>query len=687
MNRPIGIDLGTTFSAVACVDEDGKPRVLPNGEGEFFTPSVVLFGEDGPLVGRIAKESAVAYSDRVVTCVKRHMGSADWAFECDGKAYTPEDVSALILGEMKRTAEQHLGEITKAVITVPAYFLDAERSATIRAAEQAGLKVLNIVNEPTAAALAYGLDEDPSDRSLLVYDLGGGTFDVTIMKTQGGMDFEVVTTQGDHELGGSNWDERLRDHIVEVYLDETKGEDPRLDPVANFDLLDRAEKAKIALSQMRSARVICQHAGKTATVVVTRQDFEKMSEELLALTEREVDTAMAAARLTPDRVDLALLVGGSSKMPMVPALMRTKAREVKMSRDPDHCVALGAALEAARRTAKDQPGTGLYKPAVAKRLGSVRVLDKTPRGLGMLALAGKDLCNTVIIPKGTDVPCELSREDYTTSRRNQDSLTVYLVQGEDRDPYTCVPLAAYDFSGIPPREAGKGRIRVTYRYDENTVVEVDALDLESGKMLVREARALPGIDEIMAEISGEGTEKVIGKRVVALLVDSSGSMAGRGILDAKEACEAMVKKTDHTFVETGLIQFGMGSRASELAGLCRKPKKLLAAIQRLSAGGGTPMARAIELGIEMVNAAPEDADRYIVLFTDGAPNNRDAARAASRRAKESGINILCVGVAGADTSLLDEMATSTEESFFAHSGEELTTTFSNIAQLISDKRL
>jgi molecular chaperone DnaK len=680
MGRPVGIDLGTTRSAVACVDENGRPRILADGSGISLVPSVVLFDDSNVLVGEIARDAAVAFPEQVVECIKRRIGDPSWRFIVGNRAYNAIEISALILKEMKRIAEEALeSPVTEAVITVPAYFHDADRRGTIQAAEMAGLKVLKIVHEPTAAAIYYSFEDESGPSLFLVYDLGGGTFDITIMRRLAANSIETLCTRGNHFLGGKNWDERLVDYVASRFATQ-HNTDPRLDMAALYDLNLRCERAKITLTEKARTQVVCQHQGKSLSTEIGRETFDELTADLLKLTEDEVDRALKEVKLTPADLGIALLVGGSSKMPMVQTMMKGKAPAIKMSRDPDHCVALGAALEAARLSQE----VGLYKPAAKRFLESSSVTDRTPHGLGLIALEGKTMVNAIIIPKNTPLPCEMSREDITTNYDGQTSVEVHLVQGEDQDALSCVPVATYEFSGIPNRKAGQSVIRITYRYNENNVVEVSALDVRSKQALEKNTVALVDLMELRRQM--EQVKVKVRERRVVLLMDSSGSMASR-MDKAKEACLQFISNTDFESVEMGLVQFGINSAASVLHTMSRDEKSLGKKVDSLKADGSTPMHEALRIATELLAGAGADFDNFIVLFTDGYPDSRPSTVRATEEAKQRGIRILCIGIGAADQALLDELATTPGEVEFSKSGEELVTTFGNVARLISGRRV
>lgn len=453
----------------------------------------------------------------------------------------------------------------------------------------------------------------------------------------------------------------------------------RLDNAALYDLGLRCERAKIALTDKARTQVVCQHAGKSVLTEITRQKFEEITADLLKLTETEVDRALAEVNLSPSAVDLALLVGGSSKMPMVQAMMTRKASAVRMSRDPDHCVALGAALEAARQCV----APGLYKPSVKRFLETSSVIDRTPHGLGVIAADSGALVNATIIPKNTKIPCEMSRGDFTTNHDQQTDLSVHLVQGEDKDALACVPVATYEFSGIPKRKAGESVVRITYRYNENNVVEVSALDVHTNAPLKKMTLPLVDLMDLRRQLEETAVRNVRPRQAV-LLMDSSGSMSSR-IDKAKEACLQFIQNTNFETVEIGLVQFGMGNGASILHGLSRDVMSLRKKVDSLTASGSTPMHEALRLGTEMLGDEDRGVDPYIVLFTDGYPDDRVMTVSASADAKRRGIQILCIGVGTADQKLLDELATNAGQVEFSRSGEELVTTFGNVARLISGR--
>ncbi|MGY1846786.1 Hsp70 family protein [Blastococcus sp. SYSU DS1021] len=467
--RAVGIDLGTTYSAVAIVGPSGQPEVLVNRDGERITPSVVFFDPDVTLVGSMAKRSAATAPLDVVQFVKRQMGNPDWRFEAsDGQSYSPEEVSALILKRLKEDAELFLGEgqVTDAVITVPAFFDDARRRATKDAGRIAGLNVLRVLNEPTAAALAFGLDLGGSG-TVMVYDLGGGTFDVTVMTIGEGV-FDVLGTDGLHELGGFEWDNRLMLWLNEQYQKEG-GADLTESFESEAELREKAELAKRTLSSAPSTRVILSHAGVTKTIMVTRETFEDITSDLLNQSRDLTISLVEELGLDLRALDV-LLVGGSTRMPMVARMLEEITGKPPLrAGNPDEIVALGAALQASLEQGP-AGGTGSGTTPV--------VLDVTSQALGTIALdEGRVPRNTIIIPRNTKIPAQRS-EVFGTVVDGQTEIRVEVTQGDDEDPdyVRFVTEQGGQLFAIPPYPAG-APIQITFHYDIDQTIQVEVTDL------------------------------------------------------------------------------------------------------------------------------------------------------------------------------------------------------------------
>jgi len=466
MSKVVGIDLGTTNSVIA-VKEGDSITVIPNAEGSRLTPSVVAFTKEGErLVGQLAKRQAIINPERTVISIKRKMGS-DYRVTIDGRSYTPQEISAMILQKLKKDAEEYLGEpVTRAVITVPAYFTDAQRQATKDAGRIAGLEVLRIINEPTAAALAYGVGKS-GEHKILVFDLGGGTFDVSILDVGEGV-FEVVATSGDNHLGGDDWDQRIVDWMVEEFR-RREGIDLRNDRVAMQRLREAAEKAKIELSSMPQTTIslpfiTADHTGpKHLELTLTRARFEEMTQDLLERVTGPVRRALEDAKLSPSDIDKILLVGGATRMPMVQRKVKELlGKEPTKGVNPDECVAVGAAIQAAILA-------GEHKDIV--------LVDVTPLSLGVETLGG---VFTKIIERNTAIPVSRS-QIFTTAADNQTTVEIHVLQGERPMAADNVSLGRFFLEGIPPAPRGVPKIEVTFTIDVNGILQVSAKDLATGK--------------------------------------------------------------------------------------------------------------------------------------------------------------------------------------------------------------
>ncbi|MDU1582509.1 MAG: molecular chaperone DnaK [Peptoniphilus harei] len=521
MGKIIGIDLGTTNSAVA-VMEGGDAVIIPNIEGNRTTPSVVAFTKDGErLVGETAKRQAITNPDRTVSSIKRHMGS-DFNVKIDSKTYTPQDISAMILQKLKSDAESYLGEkITEAVITVPAYFTDAQRQATKDAGRIAGLDVKRIVNEPTAAALAYGEDKDKDAQTVMVYDLGGGTFDVSILELSDGV-FEVHATRGNNKLGGDDFDNRVIDYIAEEFKKEN-GIDLKADKMSLQRLKEAAEKAKKELSSTMSTNInlpfiTASQAGPLhLNMDLTRAKFDELTADLVKMTEGPVKDALSDAGLSASDIDKVLLVGGSTRSPAVQeCIKKLTGKQPQKDINPDECVALGAAIQG-----------GVLSGDVKDLL----LLDVTPLSLGIETMGN---ITTRLIERNTTIPTKKSQV-FTTAADNQTSVEIHVLQGERQMAKDNVTLGRFTLDGIAPARRGVPQIEVTFDIDANGIVNVSAKDLGTGKE-----------QHITITSSTNLNEEEIEKKVKEAEMYAQEDAKKKDLIEAKNNADSIIYQSENT---------------------------------------------------------------------------------------------------------------------------------------------
>lgn len=620
MSTAIGIDLGTTFSAISHVNKHGVAEILPNELGKNITPSVLFFEGNQITVGEEAERGAVAYPEQVVQFVKREIGEDDYTFTYNGKTWNAIELSAEILRSLVRSAEARLKtKITQAVITVPAYFGQNERNATIQAAESIGIEVLKIINEPTAAAVAYGLNQLRDKNRCLVFDLGGGTFDVTIIEINQHV-IRVKGTDGDDKLGGKDWDDRLMKYVAEAFKKQ-HGINIFDDVLATHELRERCVNAKIALSQRPEITLSFQHQNKPLRLKITRDHFEAITADLLKRCEEKLSEAMSVACFNTEDIDTILLVGGSTRMPMVRKRIKDIfGKDPSTEINPDECVAMGAAITAAIESAirKDEA------PPV-----DIETHDVASHQLGLVVLKEGKLYNAPIIRKNTPIPTAHTETHFKTMHKGQSSIDLWLLQGDRKNPQHpgCAALGHFEFFGLPKVDDSIP-VAITYRYNANGIVEVEA--------------SQPNTDGIFSHRVAKdkyGLEEVLNNRIpanIAMIVDSSGSMYGEGLSQAKH----FVKQ----FASNNLRENRNMAVYTYPEGLLSKPSNNVAGVSK-------QIKKLIPIGFSNVQIELRRAKEHlkgragvIVLISDGHIANLEDVRRICTAIHKAGCLLFVIGV-------------------------------------------
>ena len=674
MSKIVGIDLGTTFSAIAHINDNGIPELIPNEDGDRLTPSVIFYDDGEFIVGEYAKQNAIAEPENTVEFIKREMGKSTTEFSCKfgGKEYSPEELSAEILKKLKKDTETALKEeITDAVITVPAYFNDLERQATIRAGEIAGLNVQRIINEPTAAALSYGMHHNSDTSTVLVFDLGGGTFDVTIMEVTG-QEMKILATDGDHRLGGKDWDDRIIEYVADTFEIE-HSINPLDDNAAYQDLQMRSVDAKIQLSTRNRTRIITNYARKSQFLELTREKFEEMTINLVEQCKSTIDLVLKEVGLTTNQIDTVLLVGGSTRLPMIQKMLAEHfSKQPDSSVNLDEAVVYGAAVMGEIISSQRMKKRSFLGAAPKRNFGLMRISDVCSHSLGMVALDNIGmLTNSTIIPKNTNIPCEVSKDHYSTTSHNQTEFDIIVLQGDPGiDPRECPVRDAYEAYNIPPHPAG-APIKVTYKYNANGIIEVAAEDVETKKALPIRSK----VGDIDWD-SYETPEPVAMPMDIALVIDCSGSMYGDKLRNAKKAAIRFLDDIDESF-QVGLVSFQ--TRAKLEITLTGDFSKLSQAINNFNAGGGNDDEGAIAVARDQVLANSQNI-KVLVLLADGRPADMNAMLREANLTKRQNIQIIAIGVGDdVDSDLLKQVASTPEDYYFVEESIQLESTFTTIA--------
>lgn len=695
MGIRVGIDLGTTFSAVARIDPGtGKPVVIKNSFGSATTPSVLCFERDGNvLFGEDAKNMQSVGDTNAVAFFKRSMGKDMFSVDILGKNYTATDLSAILLKNLKEEAEQQCGEkIDAAVITVPAYFTHKERSATIEAGKRAGLDVIAIINEPTAAAFAYGLNEKSGEQTVLIYDLGGGTFDVTLARINRN-EINILGSDGDHELGGKDWDDCIARYLASEFQ-EKYGEDLSEDPEMIASLLVTAENVKKQLTSRDVVSVPITYKDIRGSVEISEDTFEAIAQFLIGTTKDVTDRLLSSVEVSWRDIDGVVLVGGSTRMRMIHNYVREMSGKDPLSGvNVDEAVALGAAIRA-NITEKGEAvatigGSIFDRTKTSNNIaiqGAKAVTDVTAHSLGMISISpdGEEYINSIIIKKNTKIPASNTRPFNLRTRSKDNELEVYVLQGEYRRPLDNTVINKYVISKIERTSTPNAVIEVTYQYTANGVIEVSAVQKETGKQLPIKIEPVPD-DMSWADGSPKDNPANAGTPDVDVLltVDLSGSMSGSPLREAQKAMKEFVDQMDRSYTRIGLIPFA--DKANCEVSPTEDFHKIKRMIDNLDIGdryGYGNSAHPFELGYRELQKRSADV-KYIVVLTDGMWGCCDAAISAAKKCHKAGIEVMALGFGTADHAFLKKIA-STDEFASITDLSELGGSFSKIAQAIGE---
>lgn len=693
MGIRVGIDLGTTFSAVARIDpETGKPCVIKNSFDSAITPSVLCFEKNGNILfGEDAKNMQAAGSTNVAAFFKRSMGKDLFAIEFFGRTYSATDLSSILLRKLKEEAEQQIGEkIDSAVITVPAYFTHKERAATIEAGKKAGLEVLAIINEPTAAAFAYGLNEKDTEQTVLIYDLGGGTFDVTLAKINSD-EIVIVGSDGDHELGGKDWDDCIARYLAYEFL-EKYGIDVSDDPEMIASLLVTAENVKKQLTLKNIVKVPITYGITHGIIEITEQTFEEISQFLIGITKDVTERLLEAVEVGWNQINGVVLVGGSTRMRMIRNyVIEMSGKEPLSGVNVDEAVALGAAIRA-NITAKGECIpilSGFLGESKSNRIaiqGAKSVTDVTAHSLGMIAISanGEKYINSIIIKKNTKIPASNTRAFNFRTRMAANEMEIYVLQGEFSRPLDNTIINKYVISEIERTIPPASVIEVTYKYNSDGVIEVSATQKETGKNLPIKIENIPEDMNWTDESPKENREdEDIPKVDVFLTVDLSGSMSGNPIKEAKKAMKKFVDEMDNSFTRIGLIPFANIAKCELYpTNDYTKVKYAIDQMEITDEYGYGNCAHPFDISYEKLMESLADI-KYVIVLTDGRWSYSDKAIAAAKRCHKVNIEVMALGFGSADYNFLKKIA-STDAYASLTNLADLGGSFSKIAQTIGE---
>jgi molecular chaperone DnaK (HSP70)/uncharacterized protein YegL len=683
MGIKVGIDLGTTFSAVARINPaSGKPEIIKNSFNSPVTPSVLYFNEDGSvLFGEEAKEMQAMGDMNTAAFFKRSMGREYVVLDFYGKSYTATDLSALFLKKLVQEAENSAGEkIESAVITVPAYFTHKERQATIEAGRKAGLNVQAVINEPTAAVLAYGLNTGDTEQTVLIYDLGGGTFDVTIARISKDK-IDILGSDGNHELGGKDWDDCIARYLAR-YFREQYDVDLSDDEAASAALHVTAESVKKQLTSRDEVKVPIVSQGVHGSVTITEEQFEDITGYLTHMTSDLIDSLLKSLNMTWNDITGTILVGGSTRMRMIREFVKKMSgREPLAGVNVDEAVALGAAVRANMEESYSIGGGqgGLYSLPGAKQIS-----DVTAHALGMIAINGDGsrYINSVIIPKNTSIPAKQNCPYSFATRAKDNELEVYVLQGSFERPLDNVVLDKYVITGIEHVNTRKSVIDVSYSYTADGIVEVSAVQKETGRALNVRTEKVPE-DMSWTDLPPQSNrESVEPDAAVMLAVDLSGSMSGFPLHTAKKAIEKFVKQMSSVPISIGLMAFSDSTRV--IIPPTRNYRDVLEELIVLRVGlvGGGNDAEPFTEAYRVLHSEDPDAIRYLIVLTDGVWNKPKYAKERARMCHSGGIEIMALGFGEADYNFLKSIA-STDDYASLTELTSLSGSFSKIAQTIS----